>query len=157
MSDIIIKTIPPYHNGRLHVLFKRALQSDFAYFSQEYRGAVAKQHSRLKLTIGSVHPQRLFLGVYHSRELVGYSISSYRGDSSFLYWLFVTPRLRKQQLGRRLLNTTEQHLTRRGVDTIHLVTHNQEPFYQVHGYTTHKKFVDDISGVAMSSMQKALV
>lgn len=156
MSIIIIKTIPPFHTGRLYVLFKRALESDFAYFSPEYREAVARQHSRVKLTVGSIHPQRLFLGAYQQKELIGYSISSYKDNQSFLYWLFITPQLRKQHLGRELLKQTEHHLCKRGVDSISLVTHNQEPFYTSHGYNTEKEFIDDNSGVKLNSMQKVL-
>jgi len=157
MSATTITKILPVHGKRLHSLFTSALETDFGYFAPEYRKTVERDNSRLKLTLGTIHPKRLFLGLFSQGKLVGYSLSGLEGNNqAFLYWLFVTPSLRKQKLGLQLLDTTESHMLKRSVDSIHLVTHNQEQFYKRNGYR-HKEVLSNMSpGVEMFIMEKQL-
>lgn len=158
MSQTTIKKIPVHHGGRLHYLFDRALEQDFAYFSPAYRQNVRYTNSRLKMQIGTIHPKRLFLGLYNNGELNGYSISSVQpGMQAFLYWLYIAPDMRKQQLGNTLLHETEAHLKTRKVDTISLITHNQQRFYERNDYILNKILTEVDAGVDMYLMSKVMV
>ncbi len=157
MSSSVIKQIPIYHCGRLHTLFGQALEKDFAYFSPDYRQEIHTANSRIKLQLASVHPKRLLLGLYDNGELVGYSISSVQASGrSFLFWLYVAPRMRGKRHGVELLEETEAQLHRRNVDTVELITHNQKPFYERHGYEMNKIMREIAAGVDMYIMSKDL-
>ncbi len=157
MNSSVIKQIPIYHCGRLHALFGEALEKDFAYFSPNYRQGVHNANSRAKLQLACVHPKRLLLGLYNKGELVGYSISSIQSSGhSFLFWLYVAPSMRGKRHGVELLNETEIQLRKRNVDTIELITHNQKPFYERHGYEMSKIMREIAAGVDMYIMTKGV-
>lgn len=157
MTNISIKKIPIIHGGRLYSLFDQALEKDFAYFSPEYRQNVRRANNIAKLRLGTVHPNRLFMGIYEGGELKGYSISGVQKATAkaFLYWLYVDPLLRKKQLGQLLLSETETALRSRNVDSIHLVTHNQQHFYERAGYEINKILTDVDYNVDMYLMVKS--
>ena len=89
---------------------------------------------------------------------MGYSISSIqKSGQSFLFWLYIAPRLRGKRHGVELLEETETQLHKRNVDTIELITHNQKPFYERHGYKMSKIMREIAAGVDMYIMSKDLV
>ena len=154
---VSIRTIPFHHSIRLHGIFDRALESDFAYFSPQYRQTVRVANRPTKMLLATVHPRRLMLGAYHNSELIGYSMSGIQTDGiAFLFWLFVAPNFRSQSIGRELLMQTEQNLRKRSVDSIQLITHNQQAFYERHGFEMQKMLHGLVAGVDMYAMQKSL-
>ncbi len=156
MADIVIKKIPIFHSGRLYYLFDQALEEDFAYFSPSYRQNVRRTNNINKIRLGTIHPYRLFMGIYQNNQLEGYSISGIQKSNmrAFLYWLYIVPALRKKQLGQLLLSETERGLKARKVDSIELVTHNQQHFYERSGYDINKILTDIDTDVDMYLMSK---
>lgn len=158
MSQVKIRKIPVRHITHLHRLFSDALITDFNYFSSGYRQKVLDSNNLFKMYLGSLNPSRLYVGLYNHGQLAGYSLSGVQPSrQGFLYWLFIHPELRSKKLGKRLLVETETHLKRRGVDTLSLVTHNQQKFYEHQDYTLNKILPEVISDVDMYVMKKQLV
>ncbi|MBA3679252.1 GNAT family N-acetyltransferase [Candidatus Saccharibacteria bacterium] len=157
MKQSIIKQIPINHGGRLHTLFGTALENDFAYFLPDYRMGIRRANSRTRLQIATIHPRRLVLGLYSHGELVGYSICGLQANArAFLFWLYVVPNMRGKKLGIELLQQTEDHLKKRHVDSIELITHNQQSFYERHEYEMKKIMREIAAGVDMYVMIKSL-
>lgn len=156
MTNISVKKIPFTHSSRLHYLFNQALEKDFLYFSTDYRRNVSHANSRSKIRLGIIHPKRLFLGLYDSSELKGYSMSGVipKSNQAFLYWLYIEPALRKQHHGQILLEQTENELKSRNVDSISLVTHNHHQFYERAGYDLKKILTSVDRNVNMYLMTK---
>jgi len=152
-----IKQIPIYHGGRLRTLFSTALEKDFAYFLPDYRTGIRNANSRTRLQLATVHPRRLVLGLYSQGELMGYSMSGlHSNDQAFLFWLYIAPNMRGKKLGYELLQQTEDHLKKRNVDSIELITHNQQHFYERHNYEMKKIMREIAAGVDMYVMTKSL-
>ncbi len=157
-QHVHIHTIPIHHSGRLHNLFVHALETDFAYFSPVYREEVRNTNRVSRLRLATIHPQRLVLGLYNQAELIGYSISGIQANNTaFLFWMYVNSDYRGQGYGRDLLISTEDTLRQKRVDAISLITHNQQHFYERHGFEFDKILPEYIAGVDMYSMQKRLV
>lgn len=158
MSQVKIHKIPVRHITHLHRLFSDALITDFNYFSSGYRQKVLDSNNLFKMYLGSLNPSRLYVGLYYDGQLAGYSLSSVQPSrQGFLYWLFIHPELRSKKLGKSLLVETEANLKKRGVDTLSLVTHNQQKFYERHDYTLNKILPEVVSDVDMYVMKKQLV
>lgn len=157
MKKTKIQKIPIHHIPKLHNLFKSAIQKDFNYFSNKYQAKVRKSNNLVRMYMGALNPNRVYIGLYCDYELVGYSLSSIQHDrQAFLYWLFVDPNLRHQKLGIRLLGITESNLQSRGVDSISLVTHNQHHFYERQNYQIERILPKLVSDVDMYVMKKQL-
>ena len=153
-----IQNIPIHHITHLHRLFSDALVSDFGYFSENYRQTVLSSNNLLKMYMGAINPSRLYTGLYYNNKLTGYSLSSVQpAGQGFLYWLFVSPELRHKKLGKQLLDTTENNLRTKGVDSISLVTHNQQQFYERQDYVLEKILSEVVADVDMYVMKKQLV
>lgn len=156
-STLDIKHIPVSHCSRLHRLFTTALDSDFDYFSDTYKKSVLATNTSNKLRLAALHRKRILLGAYANDQLIGYSISSIsRNNIAFLFWLFVSPEHRGKQIGRHLLYSTENNLQKRRVDSIELITHNQQRFYEKNGFELQKMLQGLVAGVDMYAMQKRL-
>ncbi len=157
-TDIHIRNVPIHHSGRLHSLFEYALETDFAYFAPVYRAEVRNTNKLSRLRLATIHPKRIILGLYNKAELIGYSMSGIQSDNTaFLFWMYVNSGYRGQGLGRDLLISTENLLHRRNVDSISLITHNQQHFYERLGFEFEKILPEYIAGVDMYAMQKRLV
>jgi len=86
----------------------------------------------------------LALVAYVGRRLVGYSLATFgydiefAGRDAFITELFVESSSRGQGLGRRLLESTVQHLQLRNVHAVHLVVRPDNPrarsLYESHGF-----------------------
>ncbi len=153
-----IRNIPIHHSGRLHNLFVHALETDFAYFSPVYREEVRNTNRPSRLRLATIHPKRLVLGLYNQTELIGYSISGIQSDNSaFLFWMYVNADYRGKGYGKDLLVSTQENLQQKNIDSISLITHNQQHFYERHGFEYDKILPEYIAGVDMYSMQKRLV
>lgn len=164
MSQVKIRKIPVRHVNNLHRLFSDALITDFDYFSAGYRQQVLDSNNLLKMYLGTLNPSRLYIGLYYDNKLAGYSLSSIQlrnqnahSKKGFLYWLFVHPDIRNKKLGKKLLMHTEQNLKKRGVDSISLVTHNQQKFYEHQNYVLDKILPGIVADVDMYMMNKRLV
>lgn len=157
-QNIHIRTVPIHHSGRLSNLFEHALETDFAYFSPVYRAEVRQNNRLSRLQLATLHPRRLVLGLYNRAELIGYSISGIqKNNTAFLFWMYVGSDYRGKGLGKNLLLSTEERLHKKQVDSLSLITHNQQHFYERHGFEFEKILPEYIAGVDMYSMQKRLV
>lgn len=86
----------------------------------------------------------LVLAAYVGPRLVGYSLATFgydiefAGRDAFITELFIEPASRGQGLGRRLLESTVQHLQQRNVLAVHLVVRPDNPrarsLYEAHGF-----------------------
>lgn len=158
MSQVKIRKIPVRHVTHLHRLFSDALITDFNYFSSGYRQKVLNSNNLFKMYMGSLNPSRLYVGLYYNNRLAGYSLSGIQSSNQgFLYWLFIHPDIRNKKLGKKLLGETEKRLKMRGVDTLSLVTHNQQKFYEHQDYELDKILPEVVSDVDMYVMKKKLV
>ncbi len=156
-SSIRIRTLPIHHSGRLRNLFVHALETDFAYFTPVYRAEVSHNNRLSRLQLATIHPKRLVLGLYNRAELIGYSISGIQNNNSaFIFWMYVGTDYRGRGLGKNLLLATQEKLQKKQVDSISLITHNQQHFYERHGFELTKILPEYIAGVDMYAMQKRL-
>ena len=85
---------------------------------------------------------------------MGYAIGSRTSKEAYLYWLYVAPDIRGQNVGLRLLSQVCREMERRNVDSLTLVTHDHRNYYQRQGF----KYQDsrELHGVKMDVMQLSL-
>lgn len=90
------------------------------------------------------HALGLVLVASAGPHLVGYSLATFgydlefAGRDAFITEVFVEPASRGQGLGRRLLESTVQHLRQRNVNAVHLVVRpdnsRARTLYESHGF-----------------------
>ncbi len=147
----IIRDIRPAETPRLRRLFTRAVAEDFNYFPEAYRRQVLRDNNLPRLMVAAIRPARILLGSWWDDNLIGYSIAGINGnDTGKIYWLYVAPEGRGQNLGRSLLERSLQVMRRRGMNRVSLVTHNYGDYYTKFGFQTEKR--QQLYGVPMNIM-----
>jgi ribosomal protein S18 acetylase RimI-like enzyme len=150
-SDIKVQNIKLTKALDLRRLFKRAVEEDFSYFPDEYQQQVLRENNLPRLAFAAVRPARLMLGACRQNRLIGYIIAGVNGNQTGkIYWLYVSPEGRGQQLGRQLLEKMLELLRRRGMMRVSLVTHNYDQYYAKLGFQRDR--VDFLYGVEMKAM-----
>ena len=123
--------------GKLNTLFKAALETDFNYFPPAYTQKVKQENSLFRLVPAKIKKDRVFLAAFKDGRLSGYALGSAHADGvGQLYWLYVTPELRGQKVGKRLLLETINSMKDLGMDALELVTHDYEGYYKKQGFWT---------------------
>lgn len=140
----------------LRKLFVDALSTDFGYFPANYHSEVLAQNRLHHFALALARPDRILLGAYRSRNLVGYSISDCSGHTAFLFWIYMIPELRGQGLGKQLLRATEQACRNKGKDNMQLVTHDHRDYYQKNGFGWVDTVTESDNNITMHLMEKQL-
>jgi len=119
----------------LHELFNIALDTDFQYFPPAHIAQIRRQNSRLHLLFARLRHRRQILVAVKRRRLVGFAFSSAQANNiGHIYWLYVSPDLRSQKIGDRLMQATLDSLKRLGMGAVELVTYNFDGYYRRLGF-----------------------
>ncbi len=154
-----ISNLRPQHSLVLSRLFRSALANDFAYYSDDYLRATRRQNSAARLALGSIRPDRMLIGLWHRRALVGYIIGATRPTSNCgdIFWLYVEPDHRGRGLGADLLNESTRWLQAKNLRSVELVTYDHASFYERQGFVTERLAPGFIGGQDVYIMKRSLV
>ena len=149
----------PHHSITLSRLFRRALQNDFAYYSDDFLAATRSQNTPARLALASLRSDRLLLGLWTGRDLVGYLIGATRpgSDCGDIFWLFVEPEHRGHGLGADLLAAAIRWLQDKNLRSVELVTYDHASFYEKQGFSTERLAEGFIGGQDVYIMRMSLV
>lgn len=149
--DTLIHDIRPKHTLELRRLFVRAVDEDFSYFPDEYRGKVLSDNNLPRLVVASLRPSRILVGARQAGRMIGYVIAGINGDESGkIYWLYVSPEGRGLNLGQSLLRRSMRQMHERGMRRVSLVTHDYTDYYKKFGFSLDK--AQQLYGVDMKVM-----
>src|SRR3712207_6640108 len=118
MTDILVGPIRLRDLPKLRRQFEVAANSSFAYLEPAHRRQVIKDNNLVRLGIAWAHPKRVLLGARRGDELLGYIIGSIENANANLYWLYVDPDSRGQNVGLRLLAAMRRLAEDRGVNSL---------------------------------------
>ena len=109
---------------------------------------MVREHSQIKLILAAIHPRRIVLTATRGKELVGYAIGAVpkRGPGQ-IFWLYVAPNDRGQNLGLQLLSRMMKLQKQLGAATIALATHDFQRYYLRQGFEYQSSY--EIEGVKM--------
>jgi ribosomal protein S18 acetylase RimI-like enzyme len=140
---------------KLRRLFKKVLYRDFSYFPGEYLEQVERQNSLYKLGKAIISKNRLLLGLYNKRKLVGYVIADMHDPKeNYVFWLYVSPDMRGGGNGADLFNKALDSMSNRGAHSVYLMTHSNEDFYKSFGFDTIHSNSNVFEGITMHEMAK---
>lgn len=139
---------------RLRRLFIEALKIDFDYFPKEYLAQVNRQNSIFNLSLATLNSNRLLIGSWDGKKLVGYLIGDKTNkDLGQIFWLFVLPEYRNHKIGRSLMDETLSWFKNLDVSRVQLVTHKHKDYYLKQNFQIDKlvpKMIGDIDMYLMS-------
>jgi ribosomal protein S18 acetylase RimI-like enzyme len=137
---IIIQPLRLHESHRAHALFVDALTNHFDYFDDSYRQQVLAENTLWSMMKGTVHPNRVLLVAKDQGRIIGYVIGSTPPQShAQIYWLFVDPAYRGQNVGLALLSRILKHMRNKGADKASLVTHDHAKYYARQGFKLIRK------------------
>lgn len=150
--------VRPHHSRQLSRLFAAALEKDFAYYSDDYLLATRRQNTAPRLALGSLRGNRLLLGLWFGRRLVGYLIGATRPESDCgdIFWLYVDPAHRGYGLGAALLNDSVAWLRDKRCNAVELVTYDHAPFYERQNFRVERMVKGFIGGQDVYIMRRSL-
>ncbi len=138
----------------LKKLFDDALKLDFSYFPVSYIEHARRQNSLARLVNATMKQDRILLGLWLDRLLIGYSIAKISPQQrAYIFWLYVSPQFRGQGYGRQLLDSSIKILDDRSVNRVELITHNRKNFYLASNFVVDrlvKNFIDNVDVYMMS-------
>lgn len=155
MKDIRITPIKLRQVPALRRQFVYAANSSFAYLPKPDRQQVIRENGYRSLVFAQMHPHRLLLGAWQENTLVGYAIGSVNDDTAMLYWLYVSPDIRGQRVGLRLLEATCALVSQKGATELRLVTYDHRPYYERQGFKHRDR--QPFHGVDMDIMSLELI
>lgn len=118
-----------------HRVFRDALQNHFDYFDEAFRRNVLASNRPYHLAAAAIHPSRMVLVAKDGRNIIGYAIGSVpKGGNGQIYWLFVNPDFRGQNLGLKLLSRIMAAMSAKGATEAILVTHTHAKYYARQGF-----------------------
>jgi N-acetylglutamate synthase-like GNAT family acetyltransferase len=92
---------------------------------------------------GVVHPRRILLVAKDRGRIIGYVIGSVpAGGHGQIYWLFVGPDYRGQNVGLALLSRILKVMQAKGAKRATLITHDHAPYYARQGFKLIEKVQD---------------
>lgn len=152
MSRLIISQASVASLPSLNRLLVRAVQKYFTYFPESVRNQVIKEHSVKNLLLAALDPRRVVLVARMDGEIVGYSIGAAPTTGpAQLFWLYVEPAHRGDNIGLSLLSRTLKLLAKRGADSVSIATHDHRRYYERQGFKFVRKSV--VEGVNMDVME----
>lgn len=152
---IITSPVKLHEAPQLRKVFKHAVATNFNYFPKTYQQQVLKDNSLLRLGMGAVRPSRVLIVARDGSKIIGYIIAAATPNGSGqIYWLYVDPNYRGENLGLGLLSKALRQLEQLGSDKVYLATHDHRPYYARQGFK-HLR-TDDTFGVKMDIMSYPL-
>lgn len=142
--------------SRLNRLFIQSIDDGFDYFNDSFKKTLAKQHNLPRLAKAYFSPKAsLFVAKEGSQasKLHAYCFVRQDGRIAYLYWMYVQPAVRGTGLGSRLLDTAMDEARRRNVDSLQLITHDKEAFYQRAGFVPIRHVSGLLGGADMVMME----
>ncbi len=139
MTEIMVGPIRLRDLGKLRRQFEVAANSSFSYLEPRYRSQVIKDNNLPRLIVAWVRPDRLLLAAMKDGVLLGYIIGSVERPSANIYWLYVDPASRGQNVGLRLLAAFRRHAEKLGARNLVLATYDHQPYYARQGFKTVDK------------------
>lgn len=122
----------------LHRMFVRAVEEHFNYFPPDTRAQVARDHSLLKLALGTADRRRVMLVAHQDGLMIGYAIGAAPATGpAQLFWLYVEPGHRGRNTGLKLLSRMLKVLAERGATLVSLATHDHRRYYERQGFKFH--------------------
>jgi ribosomal protein S18 acetylase RimI-like enzyme len=131
--------------------FKVATHQSFAYINEGQRHAIIQQNNLPRLAAACLRSDRILIGAYSGKQLVGYAIGSAEGATAELYWLYVDPNFRGGNVGLKLLSAALRMAEARQVQQMVLATHSHARYYQRQGFELVEE--RELHGVPMSIMR----
>lgn len=134
----------------LRRLFIQAVGGHFGYYPVSYRQQILEQNRVHHLTQAHLHPRRPVYVAVQNGKLMGYVIGGRDGQAGHIYWLYVDPSSRGQNLGLKLLTRALRDFERQGLATVELNTHDHQQYYGRQGFKSIKDW--ELEGVPMTLM-----
>jgi len=135
-------------------LFRAAVAQHFSYFPASYQRQIVRENNLRRLLQASFDNRRAVYVAVRHRQLVGYIIAGQGNGEGHVYWLFVSPDARGEDLGARLLECALDQLRRQGTTVVVLNTHDHEGYYLGQGFVSDKTW--DFNGVPVTHMRRGL-
>ena len=135
---------------QLRALFVQATGQHFGYFPDSYQKQILATNRLRHLTLATVHPRRPIYIATDGHKIVGYIIAGHGGGEGHVYWLFVDPATRGQNVGLKLLSRAMRQLERQGAKRVVLNTHDHQAYYKRQGFRSRKNW--EIEGVPITTM-----
>ena len=134
----------------LRNLFVEAVGGHFGYYPLEYRSTILRQNRLYHLALAHLHPRRPVYVAADEGQLLGYVIAGHDGRAGHIYWLYVDPTSRGQNLGLKLLSKALRDFERQGITRVELNTHDHQRYYRRQGFTPVREW--ELQGVPMTLM-----
>ena len=139
-TTITIQPLRLIEARRAHALFVDALTHHFGYFNTAYRQQVLAENTWWSMVKGVIHPRRLLLVAKDGSRVIGYVIGSIPPDQhAQIYWLFVDPDYRGQNIGLALLSRMLKVMRAKGAAKASLLTHDHAKYYARQGFKLVRK------------------
>jgi GNAT superfamily N-acetyltransferase len=151
MSQIKITSVPLRQLNALRQQFITAAHNSFSYLPPDDRDTIMHQNRLSQLVIGKLHPKRIILTATRNNQLLGYAIGSVERTSANLYWLYVRPDTRGQNVGLKLVSALRRCVEAKGATQLVLSTYDHERFYARQGFETTD--TRQLHGVKMKIMR----
>ena len=156
MTDaaITIRRPKPKELSALAKLFRQAVYQHFSYFPAHYQEEIIRQNDLRRMVLASLNRRRAIYVAVHNRQVIGYIIAGQGNGEGHVYWLFVDPEARGQNVGAQLLNRALDQLRQQGTTRVVLNTHDHQGYYTNHGFTSENTW--EIHGVPVTRMSREL-
>lgn len=135
--------------------FIDAIHGSFRYISPAYSDKILQHNSLLRLYGSHFRPDRSIAVARNGGRVIGYAIGGITGGLANLFWLYVDPSYRGQQIGLKLLQFFCDECQNKGATKIALSTYDHEEFYKQFGFITLDE--QELHGVPMKIMQLELI
>ena len=136
----------------LEKMFVQAVRHHFAYFPEHYQREIIRQNNLSRLALATLNPRRPIFVAAEYRRLLGYVIAGQSGGEGHIFWLFVLPDSRGQNLGLKLLSRALRQLELQGAKAVVLNTHDHEDYYRRQGFKTGERWILHEVPVTMMSL-----
>jgi ribosomal protein S18 acetylase RimI-like enzyme len=132
---VTVEALRLRHTRQAHNVFEDALLHHFAYFDMDYKQRVLADNSLGRMVRAVLRPSRIILVARDQGRIIGYVIGSApRDGNAQVYWLFVKPEYRGQNVGLMLLSRALKQMTAKGAHTATLITHDHAKYYARQGF-----------------------
>ena len=151
MAQAIVRRPRLIEMAALRRLFIQAVGGHFSYYPADYRQQILEENRMYHLALAHLHPRRPVYVAVQDGRLLGYVIAGYDGEAGHVYWLYVDPSSRGQNLGLKLLTKALRDFERQGVRRVELNTHDHQKYYSRQGFRPVREW--DLEGVPMTHMR----
>lgn len=151
MSNIVIQPARLRHLPPLRRQFVDALRKSFTYIDPAEQLKIERDNRLHRLMASWIRPSRILTVAHDGTDIKGFAIGSVSGATAQLYWLYVSPDSRGENLGLKLLTSTLRIAQQKGADHLALSTYDNERYYSRQGFKTIDSQI--VHGVEMKIMR----